>query len=55
MAIEYKINMQLRSEDVSTVFKSSGIKRPWDDLERIQRMIENADVNISAWDGERLV
>ncbi|MNN12867.1 Acetyltransferase (GNAT) family protein [compost metagenome] len=55
MAIEYKINMQLRSEDVSTVFKSPGIKRPWDDLERIQRMIENADVNISAWDGERLV
>jgi predicted N-acetyltransferase YhbS len=55
MVIEYKINTPLRPKDVSDVFKSSGIKRPADDLERIQRMIENADVNISAWDGERLV
>jgi len=55
MAIKYKINTPLRSIDVSEVFKSSGIKRPVDDLDRIQRMIDNADVNISAWDGERLI
>lgn len=55
MAIEYKINTQLRSEDVSAVFKSSGIKRPWEDLPRIQKMIDHADVIISAWDEERLV
>ncbi|OAB39775.1 GNAT family N-acetyltransferase [Paenibacillus glacialis] len=55
MAIAYKINTPLRSTDVSGVFKSSGIKRPADDLDRIQRMIDNADVNISAWDGDRLV
>jgi GNAT superfamily N-acetyltransferase len=55
MAIEYKINTPLRSKDVSDVFKSSGIKRPADDLDRIQRMIDNADVNISAWDGVRLI
>lgn len=55
MAIEYRINTPLRSKDVSDVFKSSGIKRPVDDLERIQRMIDNADVNISAWDGVKLV
>ncbi|AJS58554.1 GNAT family N-acetyltransferase [Paenibacillus sp. IHBB 10380] len=55
MEIEYKINTSLCSTDVSDVFKSSGIKRPADDLERIQRMIDNADVNISAWDGDKLV
>jgi ribosomal protein S18 acetylase RimI-like enzyme len=55
MTIEYKVNALLLSEDVSDVFKSSGIKRPVDDLERIQRMIENADVIISAWDGVKLV
>ncbi|MFC5404316.1 GNAT family N-acetyltransferase [Cohnella soli] len=54
MTIEYKIT-SLCSKDVSEVFKSSGIKRPADDLERIQKMIDNADVNISAWDGVRLV
>ncbi|OAB40290.1 GNAT family N-acetyltransferase [Paenibacillus antarcticus] len=55
MAIDYKVNRPLRSADVSDVFKSSGIKRPADDLDRIQRMIDNADVNISAWDWERLI
>ncbi|MFD0714754.1 GNAT family N-acetyltransferase [Paenibacillus sp. GCM10027626] len=55
MAIEFKINAPLHSEDVSEVFKSSGIKRPADDLDRIQKMIDNADVNVSAWDGEKLV
>jgi ribosomal protein S18 acetylase RimI-like enzyme len=55
MAIDYKVNALLLTEDVSDVFKSSGIKRPADDLERIQRMIENADVIISAWDGVKLV
>lgn len=55
MAIEYKINTPLCSKDVSEVFKSSGIKRPADDLDRIQKMIDNADVNISAWDGGKLV
>jgi predicted N-acetyltransferase YhbS len=55
MAIVFKINTPLRSKEVSDVFKSSGIKRPADDLDRIQRMIDNADVNISAWDGDKLV
>jgi hypothetical protein len=39
----------------SEVFKSSGIKRPTDDLDRIQRIIENADIYVSAWNGEKLI
>ncbi|MUT64739.1 GNAT family N-acetyltransferase [Paenibacillus sp. NEAU-GSW1] len=55
MTIEYKINFPLRSKEVSEVFISSGIKRPVDDLDRIQRMIDNAAINISAWDGDKMV
>jgi len=55
MEIVYKINVPLHSTDVSYVFKSSGIKRPVDDLTRIQKMIDNADVIASAWHGKKLV
>jgi ribosomal protein S18 acetylase RimI-like enzyme len=53
--ITYKINTTVKTEDLSRVFKASGIKRPSDDLPRLQRMIENADINITAWDNEKLV
>jgi N-acetylglutamate synthase-like GNAT family acetyltransferase len=55
MMIQYRINVPLLAKELSAVFKSSGIKRPSDDLERIQKMIDNADVTVSAWDGEKLV
>jgi N-acetylglutamate synthase-like GNAT family acetyltransferase len=49
------LNTPLLAQDVADVFESSGIKRPVDNMERIQRMIDHADVNLTAWDGERLV
>lgn len=55
MVIEYKLNAPLMARDVSDVFRSAGLKRPVDDLARIERMIDQADVNLSAWDGGRLV
>lgn len=55
MTIEYRINAPLRAEEVADVFRSSGIKRPVDDLARIQVMIDQADLNLSAWDGDTLV
>jgi predicted N-acetyltransferase YhbS len=55
MSIIYKINAPLLAQQLSDVFRSAGMKRPVDDLERLQRMIDNADVTISAWDGEQLV
>ncbi|MCM3781703.1 GNAT family N-acetyltransferase [Neobacillus mesonae] len=54
MNILYKINTPLSSEEVSHVFKSSGIKRPADDLDRIQKMIDHASVTVTAWDGDQL-
>lgn len=55
MEIEYRVNPPLHANKVSQLFKSSGIKRPADDLDRIHKMIDNADVNISAWDGDELI
>jgi GNAT superfamily N-acetyltransferase len=53
--IRYEENPALQAADVANVFQRSGIRRPFQELERIQRMIEGADIILSAWDGERMV
>jgi predicted N-acetyltransferase YhbS len=55
MTIQYQVNAPLQAEQVADVFRSSGIKRPVDDLDRIQSMLNHADITISAWDEETLV
>lgn len=53
--IVYHTDKMITAAELSQVFESSGIKRPYQDLERLQKMIENADMLISAWDGYQLV
>lgn len=53
--IQYKNGKDLTSEHLSQVFQNSGIKRPYQDLERLQKMIDNSDIIISAWNNDRLV
>jgi len=53
--IIYKINSQICAEDVSKLFTASGINRPSSDLNRIQRMIDHADITITAWDQEKMI
>lgn len=53
--IEYKVNEPVRVEDVIRVFRSSGIRRPVDQEERIQQMIDHSHLIISAWDDEKLI
>lgn len=53
--IEYSNNHVQEAADVAEVFRASGMKRPYDDLERIQRMIDQADVLITAWEDGRMV
>ncbi|NIK80000.1 GNAT superfamily N-acetyltransferase [Paenibacillus castaneae] len=53
--IEYRNDTNLTAAALSQIFQASGIKRPFQDLERLQKMIDNADIIISAWDGERIV
>lgn len=55
MAISYKATAEIKTEDLSRVFKASGIKRPSDDLPRLQRMIDNADIILAAWDQGKLI
>lgn len=40
---------------VVDLFKSSGINRPIDDEKRIQSMIDQANLIVTAWDGIQLV
>lgn len=53
--ITYKLNHPLQVEDVIRVFDASGINRPTKDQARIQHMLKNASLTVSAWDGDRLI
>lgn len=53
--INYYSDRTITAADLSLVFESSGIKRPYQDLARLEKMIEHADLLITAWDGSKLV
>jgi N-acetylglutamate synthase-like GNAT family acetyltransferase len=55
MVITYKVNTKPEPHRLAELFQSSGIRRPSDDLNRIRKMIDNANILITAWDGEKLV
>jgi len=55
MDISYRINAPVTVEQVISLFRDSGLRRPTDDPGRIQRMLANANLILTAWDGERLV
>jgi hypothetical protein len=54
MVISYKVNAKIEAHQLAELFESSGIKRPLDDLNRLKRMIDHANLTITAWDGEKL-
>ncbi|CAM4267891.1 ribosomal protein S18 acetylase RimI-like enzyme [Paenibacillus endophyticus] len=53
--INYYSDRMITAADLSLVFENSGIKRPFQDLARLEKMIEHADLIITAWDGSKLV
>ncbi|MBP1914538.1 GNAT superfamily N-acetyltransferase [Lederbergia galactosidilyticus] len=53
--IKYTNKAVLTPEALSRLFQASGIKRPYDDLPRIQRMIDCADITYTAWASDQLV
>ena len=55
MVITYKINAKIEPHQLAELFKSSGIRRPAEDLSRLKRMLDNSNLLITAWDGEKLV
>jgi ribosomal protein S18 acetylase RimI-like enzyme len=55
MSMTYAIADMLAGEELADVFRRSGIRRPVDDPVRISKMIERADLIITARDGKKLV
>ncbi len=55
MVITYKVNKKIEPHQLSDVFRASGIRRPYDDLNRMKKMLDNANLLVTAWDGEKLV
>ena len=55
ISIKYFVNRRLDPRAVANVYQSSGLKRPVNDIERINKMLEHANLVVSAWDGEQLV
>lgn len=55
MDINYQYNVPLEAEDVIRVFRSSGIRRPVGQKERIEMMLNHANLIWTAWDDDTLV
>ena len=55
MKISYAVNPDLKPKELATLFVNSGIKRPVKNIERVKRMIANANLTICAKDDKKLV
>jgi N-acetylglutamate synthase-like GNAT family acetyltransferase len=55
MVITYKVNARIEPHQLADVFKASGIRRPIDDLNRMKKMLDNSNLLVTAWDGEKLI
>lgn len=55
MDVTYSNDKKQSAQDVAAVFKRSGIKRPHEDHNRIQRMIDHSDVLITAWIDDNMI
>ncbi|WP_207910912.1 GNAT family N-acetyltransferase [Paenibacillus albiflavus] len=55
MMIVYSDDKLQKAKDVAQVFLNSGINRPSEDLPRIQHMIDEADILVTAWDNGIMV
>jgi predicted N-acetyltransferase YhbS len=55
--IEYRRGNDLELETVIALYRASTLaeRRPSEDRERMRAMLANANLVVSAWDGERLV
>ena len=54
-SIQYRLNAPVTGQEVAEVFVRSGINRPTEDTNRIQKMLDHANLTITAWNGEKLV
>jgi hypothetical protein len=55
MNIQFKVNAKVSAAAVIEIFKSAGIDRPVNDPARVQAMLDNSNLVITAWDGNHLI
>ncbi|WP_338040651.1 GNAT family N-acetyltransferase [Mangrovibacillus cuniculi] len=55
MTITYEINKPILAKDLASLFKKSTINRPIEDEERLDKMLQYADLTVTAWDRNTLV
>ena len=55
MGISYQFNLTPPIEDIIELYKSSGINRPIDNIDRIAQMYTHSNLVFSAWDEDKLV
>jgi predicted N-acetyltransferase YhbS len=55
--IEYRINQAISIEQFIDLLNRSALaaRRPLESAERIQRMLDHANLTVTAWDGDKLV
>lgn len=55
MKIKFEVNGKVTAEELSVIFKSSGIRRPDDDIGRLKEMIIHSNLIITAREDGKLV
>lgn len=55
MEINYKTGILPTADQIIELYENAGLPRPTNDKERIQKMFENSNLVITAWDNELLV
>ncbi len=55
MAIVYSTTDRPTAAEVAALLREGGFNRPLDDMERVERMLRNADIIVAARDGDALV
>src|SRR4051812_26717555 len=55
MNIQFKVNAKVSAAAVIEVFKSAGINRPVADTARMQAILDNSNLIITAWEGHHLI
>lgn len=55
MEIQFRVNEKVSAQAVIEVFRSSGIVRPVEDLKRIQTMLDNSNLVVTAWHNNELI
>ena len=54
-AIDYSSNRAVTAVQLAELFRSAGMRRPVDDLKRLDRMLKHASLTVGAFAGDQLV